>query len=114
MTPTPSWLRHAARALPAQQVASPLAAGPYDLRHTAASTWLNAGVPATQVAERAGHSVEVLLSIYAKCIEGDGARHRSKIDAALGPTRQRPRLWRVFGAALIEAPSTMPTPDISA
>ncbi len=34
---------------------------PYDLRHAAMSTWLNGGVPAAQVAEWAGHSVEVLL-----------------------------------------------------
>lgn len=34
---------------PAVQV-SPLAATPYDLRHAAASRWLNAGVPPTNVA----------------------------------------------------------------
>ena len=50
------------------QVASPLALRPYDLRHGGISLRLNAGVPATQVAEWAGHSVEVLLTIYAKCI----------------------------------------------
>jgi hypothetical protein len=48
------------------------------------SLWLNSGVPATEVAERAGHSVRVLLQIYAKCVEGqqDGANRR--IDDALG------------------------------
>jgi len=35
-------------------VASALAGRPYDLRHAAVSLWLNAGVPATEVAERAG------------------------------------------------------------
>jgi hypothetical protein len=30
-----------------------------------------AGVPAPEVAQRAGHSVDVLLKVYAKCIEGD-------------------------------------------
>ncbi|MFD9334239.1 hypothetical protein ACFWBF_07430 [Streptomyces sp. NPDC060028] len=39
-------------------VASPLAARPYDLRHSALSTWLNAGVDPTEVAERAGNNVE--------------------------------------------------------
>jgi hypothetical protein len=29
------------------------------------------GVPAPEVAQRAGHSVDVLLKVYAKCIEGD-------------------------------------------
>src|SRR5215469_11890645 len=35
------------------------------------------GYPATQVAERAGHSVEVLLRVYAKCIPriSHGYRH---------------------------------------
>lgn len=42
---------------------SPLARTPYDLRHAAVSTWLNGGVPPTQVAEWAGQSVEVLLRI---------------------------------------------------
>lgn len=40
----------------------------YDLRHACASTWLNGGVPPAQVAEWAGHSVSVLLKVYAKCI----------------------------------------------
>ncbi|GAA3708332.1 hypothetical protein GCM10022224_087330 [Nonomuraea antimicrobica] len=48
-------------------VASPLAKRPYDLRHPAVSLWLNAGVPAPEGAERAGHSVDVLLRVYAKC-----------------------------------------------
>ncbi|MFC7480124.1 tyrosine-type recombinase/integrase [Luedemannella flava] len=51
--------------------ASPLAATPYDLRHAAVSTWLNGGVPPAEVAAWAGHSVEVLLKIYAKCLDGE-------------------------------------------
>jgi integrase len=43
---------------------------PYDLRHAAVSLWLNSGVPATEVARRAGHGVAVLLKIYAHCIDG--------------------------------------------
>jgi hypothetical protein len=43
--------------------AGPLAATPYALRHACVSTWLNGGVPATQIAEWAGHSVEVLLNL---------------------------------------------------
>jgi hypothetical protein len=42
-----------------------------DLRHAAVSLWLNRGVPAPEVVQRAGHSVDVLLKVYAKCIEGD-------------------------------------------
>ncbi len=60
--------------------ASPLASRPYDLRHSALSTWLNGGVDPTEVAERAGNSVEVLLTRYAKCLDGrqDVANRRSE------------------------------------
>jgi integrase len=67
---------------PAQQ-RSPLAKVPYHLRHAAVSLWLNAGVPATQVAEWAGHSVHVLLKVYAKCIDGQDEAARRRIEAAL-------------------------------
>ncbi len=55
----------------------------YDLRHAAVSLWRNAGVPATQVAERAGHSVDVLLRVYAKCIDGGDKVANMRIDTAL-------------------------------
>jgi hypothetical protein len=45
---------------------------------------LNAGVPATQVAEWAGHSVAVLLRTYAKCIVGQDQAARRRIADALG------------------------------
>ncbi|MEV0388069.1 site-specific integrase [Nonomuraea sp. NPDC050643] len=70
-------------ALTPQQVASPLAGRPYDLRHAALSTWLNAGVDATAVAERAGNSVEVLLKRYAKCLDGRDSQINRRIEAAL-------------------------------
>lgn len=57
---------------------------PYDLRHAAVSTWLNGGVPPTTVAEWAGHSVEVLLKIYAKCLDGTDAANRQRVQTALG------------------------------
>ncbi|GGU43434.1 hypothetical protein GCM10010211_03560 [Streptomyces albospinus] len=37
------------------------------------------GVPAAEVAARAGHSVEVLLKIYAKCIDGQEAEMNERI-----------------------------------
>ncbi len=67
------------------QVASPLARRPYDLRHGGVSLRLNAGVPPTQVAEWAGHSVGVLLTIYAKCIHGRDQIWFALIERALGP-----------------------------
>lgn len=77
------WAEARTRALTPAQVASPLAGRPYDLRHAAVSLWLNAGVPAPEVAERAGHSVQVLLRVYAKCLdEGEGVSNK-RIDAAL-------------------------------
>jgi integrase len=78
------WKRARRAALTEVQFNSPLAARPYDLRHAAVSTWLNAGVPATQVAEWAGHSVEILLSTYAKCVDGQEAQARDRIAEALG------------------------------
>ena len=38
---------------------------PYDLRHAALSLWLASGAPPAEIAARAGHSVRVLLTIYA-------------------------------------------------
>ena len=78
------WRRARDSALTAAQAASPLAARPYDLRHAAVSTWLSAGVPAPQVAEWAGHSVEVLLRVYAKCIDGGVDAHLTRIQATIG------------------------------
>ena len=78
-----TWRRAREDALTAEEVASPLARRPYDLRHAAVSTWLNAGVPSTQVAEWAGHSVAVLLQIYAKCIAGQEDAARRRIAQAL-------------------------------
>jgi integrase len=66
------------------QVASPLARRPYDLRHAALSSWLAAGVPPTDVAERAGNSVKVLLTVYAKCLDGQRSTYNERIGALLG------------------------------
>jgi integrase len=77
------WRAARRAALSPAQERSPLARRPYDLRHAAVSLWLNEGVPATQVAEWAGHSVHVLLKVYAKCIEGQDQAARRRIDEAL-------------------------------
>ena len=70
-------------ALTPREQASPLTRRPYDLRHACVSTWLNAGVPAPQVAAWAGHSVDVLHRIYARCIDGQDAMAKTRIAAAL-------------------------------
>ena len=82
-TYTQVWKAARALALTPDQVASPLAARPYDLRHAAVSLWLNAGVPPTTIANRAGHSVDVLLRVYANYIDGDEEIANQRITSAL-------------------------------
>jgi integrase len=78
-----AWSAARTLALMPVQVLSPLADRPYALRHAAVSLWLNAGVPVTEVAERAGHGVDVLLRVYAKCVDGGQERSNRRIDAVL-------------------------------
>jgi integrase len=66
---------------PAEQ-ASPLARRPYDPRHACLSTWLSGGLYPTQ-AEWAGHSIDVLLRIYAKCVVGQDELAKRRIAEAL-------------------------------
>jgi hypothetical protein len=47
------------------------------------SLWLNYGVPATEVAARALHSVDVLLRIYAKYVAGQADHANCRIADAL-------------------------------
>ncbi|PRX47072.1 phage integrase family protein [Prauserella shujinwangii] len=77
------WQEARLYALTDAQRRSMLAAVPYDLRHACVSLWLNSGLPATEVAARAGHSVDVLLKVYAKCIDGQRERMNSLIETAL-------------------------------
>lgn len=51
-------------------------------RHAAVSAWLNRGVSVTEVAEWAGHSVAVLLDVYAKCLEGGRQEALRRLDEA--------------------------------
>lgn len=68
------------------EAASPLAKVPYDLRHAAVSTWLDAGVAPKQVALWAGHSVEVLMRVYAKILSGkEGEAMRRILEATTEP-----------------------------
>jgi integrase len=65
-----AWTKARTKALTPEEQASPLARRPYHLRHACLSIWLNGGVALAQVAEWAGHSVDMLLRIYAKCLAG--------------------------------------------
>ena len=88
-----TWKRARALAFPEDLVRSPLARRPYDLRHAAVSLWLNGGVPATEVARRVGHSVAVLLSVYANCIDGQEELVNDRIAAALKQGRSGGSSW---------------------
>jgi len=77
------WADARTKALTPAQYRSPLGRRPYDLRHAAVSLWLNSGVPATEVARRAGHGVAVLLKIYAHCIDGQADAANKRIADAL-------------------------------
>jgi integrase len=78
-----AWGKARRTALIPAEYASPLARRVYDLRHACVSTWLNGGVPPSQVAEWAGHSVAVLLRVYAKCIDGQDQIAKRRIEDAL-------------------------------
>jgi integrase len=77
------WRRARQAGLTEELAASPLARRPYDLRHAAISLWLNAGVPATEVARRAGHGVAVMLAVYANCVDGEEQAVNRRIEQAL-------------------------------
>jgi integrase len=67
----------------AEVAAGPLAKRPYDLRHAAVSTWLNSGVEGPRVAKWAGHSLAVLLRVYAKCLDGGEQAARDRVERTL-------------------------------
>ena len=83
---------------------TPLAGRPYDLRHAALTTWLNAGIPPAEVAKRAGNSVEILLRRYAGCLDNQAESVNRRTEKALAdmspeiehceaqPTRQNSRV----------------------
>jgi hypothetical protein len=64
------WQKVRAQALTPGQLATPLMRRPYNLRHSGVTWRLNSGVPPAEIAAWAGHSVEVLMRVYAKCMTG--------------------------------------------
>jgi len=67
----------------ATQLASPLMKRRYDLRHSGITWRLNSGIPATDVAAWAGHSLEVLTRVYARCVVGLNGVWIGRMDEAL-------------------------------
>jgi integrase len=85
-----AWKLARALALSGGQLATPLLARPYDLRHSGITWRLNSGVPATQVAEWAGNSVDVLMRVYARCMTGLDDVWIARMDEALHLEDRRP------------------------
>ncbi|WP_030409689.1 tyrosine-type recombinase/integrase [Streptomyces albus] len=77
------WAEARTAALSPSEVASPLARRPYDLRCAGVSFWLFSGVDPMEVARRAGHSVAVLLRVYAKVLAQAQDRANRQIEAGL-------------------------------
>jgi integrase len=77
------WAEARSTALSSSEVASPLARRPYDLRCAGVSFWLFSGVDPMEVARRAGHSVAVLLRVYAKVLAQAQDRANRQIEAGL-------------------------------
>ncbi|CAM2923392.1 integrase [Saccharomonospora xinjiangensis] len=84
ITYTRVWRAARRLALAEEAQRTPLARRPYDLRHAAVSTWLSGGVDPATVAEWAGHSLSVLMEIYAACLYGQDVVARQRVQAALG------------------------------
>ncbi|KFU75496.1 hypothetical protein SAMN04489729_4263 [Amycolatopsis lurida] len=81
-----AWATARAAVFTPEVAAGPLGKRPYDLRHAAVSTWLNNDVEATRVAKWAGHSLAVLLRVYAKCRAGGEVTALEKLERAYSMT----------------------------
>jgi hypothetical protein len=79
------WRKVRRLALTPEQFATPLMRRPYDLRHSEITWRLNSGVPATEIAAWAGHSVEMLMRVYARCVAGLEDVWIARMDATLRP-----------------------------
>ena len=84
------WHQARAAAIPEDGTGAQPARRPYDLRHAALSLWLASGTPPAEIAARAGHSVHVLLTIYAHCIPGCDQIASQRIEEALNPSHWPP------------------------
>ena len=71
------------------QFAAPVTRRPYDLRHSGVTWRLNSGVPATEIAAWAGHSVEMLLRVYVRCVAAMEDVWIARMATTLRPAVQR-------------------------
>ena len=84
------WHQACTAAMPGDGTGTQPARRAYDLRHAALSLWLASGAPPAEIAARAGHSVRVLLTIYAHGIPGCDQIASQQIGQALRPSRWPP------------------------
>ena len=84
------WSKVRRLGLTPEQLATPLMRRPYDLRHSGITWRLNSGVPATEIAAWAGHSVEMLMRVYARCVAGWEDVCIARMDATLRPADSEP------------------------
>jgi integrase len=96
------WRQARAAVLTPEVYASPLAETPYDLRHAAVSTMLNAGISPTDVAEIAGQSPEVLWRNYAKCLDGGAAELRRRMAAGYEDRKGPPNFGTYSAQILVD------------
>jgi len=83
------WQKVRAASLTPEHLATPLLKRPYDLRHSGVTWRLNSGVPPAEVAAWAGHSVEMLMRIYARCVAGLEDVWIARMDKTLHPGEDR-------------------------
>jgi integrase len=76
-----TWHTARSQAFGPAAAATTLARRPCDLRHAALSLWLNTGAAPAQIAQRAGHSITVLLAVYTHCIDGQDDITNRQIEA---------------------------------
>lgn len=67
---------------PAAKRAGLVGAKPYDLRHSACSNAIAAGIDVVTISEMTGHSVEVLLRTYAHYVEEAGRKAAERLNEA--------------------------------
>ncbi|MCU7824223.1 hypothetical protein [Kitasatospora sp. DSM 101779] len=110
------WKRPGPRSPPLADCATALGRRPYDLRHAGISLGLNSGGDPTEIAHRAGHSVAVILRVYAKCLHGteDDANELISQRLARGShrpagRRRGPGFWSVTGPYALVRPGIRAT-----
>ena len=77
----PVWVRARTKLWPQEHRLGKTTA--YDLRHSAATMMLRAGVPPAEVSRRLGHSVDILMRVYAGVFDDERQRSNALIDRAV-------------------------------